>query len=159
MRQLPEHGSCFICGSENPKGLGIRWHAGEDGSISTEVTLAMTEQGPPGHAHGGALAAILDEIMGTAAWQAGYMVMAANLNIDFRQPVPLGVPLQVTGSVTGQEGRKVYTRADIRLPNGQVATVGKGLFVEAKQMFASPEESEFVRWLPDSNQDDSQADR
>jgi acyl-coenzyme A thioesterase PaaI-like protein len=119
--------------------------------------LALTEQGPPGHAHGGALAAILDEIMGTAAWQAGHMVMAANLNIDFRYPVPLGVPLQVTSIVTGQDGRKISARADIRLPDGQIATVGKGLFVEAKQMFASPEESEFVKWLPNSNQEDSQA--
>ena len=149
MKLLPEHGLCFICGSENPKGLGIRWHVVEDGSITTEVTLKLSEQGPPGHAHGGVLAAILDEIMGTAAWRAGYMVMAANLNIDFRLPVPLGVPLSVKGMVTGQERRKVYTLAHIRLPDGQIATVGKGLFVEAKEMFASSEDSGFVKWLPD----------
>lgn len=148
MKQLPEHGPCFICGSENPKGLGIRWYVGDDGSITTKVTLELSEQGPPGHAHGGALAAILDEIMGTAAWHAGFMVLAANLNVDFRLPVPLGVPLTVVGMVTGQEGRKVYTQADIRLPDGQVATAGKGLFVEARQMFVSDEDSEFVKWLP-----------
>ena len=25
--ELPEHGSCFICGSQNPKGLGLVWYA------------------------------------------------------------------------------------------------------------------------------------
>jgi len=145
MKQLPEHGSCFICGTENLKGLGIRWQAREDGSIYTEVALSFSEQGPPGHAHGGALAAILDEIMGTAAWYNGHMVLAANLNVDYLRPVPLGIPLQVTGNVTQHEDRKVYTHAEIRLPGGQIATVGKGLFIEAKQLFTEPQVSEFVK--------------
>lgn len=135
MKQLPEHGSCFVCGSENPKGLGVRWYAREDNSIVTKIELTEAEQGPPGHAHGGVLAALLDEVMGTAVWHAGHMVLAANLNIDFRRPVPLGVPLVVTGMVSDRDGRKLFARGEISLPDGTIAAVGKGLFIEASELF------------------------
>ncbi len=148
MKLLPEHGPCFICGSENPKNLGVRWYARDDGHIFTEVVLTESEQGPPGHAHGGALAALLDEIMGTAAWHAGHMVLAANLNVDFRRPAPLGVPLQVTAVVTDKDGRKVFTRGKICLPDGTVATVGKGLYIEAEELFRQAGKSDFLKMLP-----------
>lgn len=148
MKQLPEHGMCFICGSENPNGLGLRWYVGDDGLIHTSFTLTSAQQGPPGHAHGGVLAAILDEIMGTAAWHGGHMVLAANLNIDFRLPVPLGIPLTATGSISHQDGRKVFTRGEIKLPDQNVATVGKGLFIEDKKLFIDRDGSEFLKWLP-----------
>lgn len=149
MTRLPEHGHCFVCGTDNSKGLGIRWFADEEGTITTEVTLTISEQGPPGHAHGGALAAILDEIMGTAAWHAGFMVLAANINIDFRLPVPLGVELKVQGVVTGHDGRKVFTRSELYLPDCRIAVIGKGIFVEAKNLFTKPGTSEFDKLLPD----------
>jgi len=148
MKPLPEHGECFICGSANQNGLGLRWYASEDGLIHTSFTLSSSEQGPPGHAHGGVLAAILDEIMGTAAWHAGFMVLAANINIDFRLPVPLGVPLTATGGVSRQEGRKVFTHGEIKFPDNIIATVGTGLFIEDKKLFSDPEVSDFLKWLP-----------
>src|SRR5688572_18388978 len=43
--------------------------------------------GPPGHAHGGSVAAALDEAMGAAAWWAGYPSVAARLTVDFRRMV------------------------------------------------------------------------
>jgi acyl-coenzyme A thioesterase PaaI-like protein len=148
MRELPEHGYCFVCGSENEKGLGVRWFANDDGHIFTDVILTQSEQGPPGHAHGGVIAAILDEIMGTAAWNSGHMVLAANLNVDFRLPVPLNIPLQVQGLVTGHEGRKVFTRSELLLPDGQIAAVGKGIFVKSDHLFTKPGKTDFIKWLP-----------
>ncbi len=148
MKKLPEHGSCFVCGSENPKGLGVRWYAREDNSIFTEIELTEAEQGPPGHAHGGVLAALLDEVMGTAVWYAGFMVLAANLNVDFRRPVPLGVPLVVTGTVSDRDGRKLFARGEISLPDGTKAAVGKGLFIEASDLFTQQEgSSDFLKML------------
>ncbi len=136
MKPLPEHGYCFVCGTENPKSIGLRWYANDDGAIHSEVSLTITEQGPPGYAHGGASAAILDEAMGSAAWYAGYQVLAVNLNINYRRPVPLNVPVQVTAMVVKQEGRKVTTRGELRLPDGEIAVESSGLFVEANHIFA-----------------------
>lgn len=149
MKQLPEHGPCFVCGTENPQSMGVRWFIQEDGSIYGEVTLDIHQQGPPRHGHGGASAALLDEAMGCAVWAAGHMVLAANLNVDFRRPVPLGVPLKIMALVVDKSGRKVYTRAEIVLPDGQVAVKSTGLFVEAPQLFTAMA-NEFTGLLPDA---------
>ena len=148
MKQLPEHGPCFVCGSENPKGLGVHWFVDDDGSIFTEVTLTEAQQGPPKHAHGGALSALLDEIMGTACWHSGHMVLAANLSVDFRRPVPLGVPVEVRARVTDKQGRKVFTSGEIRLPDGELATSARGIFIESSHLFTEPDVSQFTKWLP-----------
>lgn len=111
MEKLPEHGMCFVCGTENPNSIGVQWHVREDKSIFGEITLNDKQQGPPGHVHGGASAALLDEAMGAAVWQAGYMVMAVNLNVNYRRPLPLGVPVQVTAFSTKKMVAKCTQRA------------------------------------------------
>ena len=40
-------------------------------------------EGPPGHAHGGSMAAVLDEAMGAAAWMEGHLVVAVRLATSF----------------------------------------------------------------------------
>jgi acyl-coenzyme A thioesterase PaaI-like protein len=135
LKQLPEHGSCFVCGSENPHNLGIHWYVDEKGVVSSEFTLTLAQQGPPDHAHGGALAAVLDEVMGAAVWQAGYTVAAANLNINYRKPVPLGQPLSTKGYITRRNGRKLYAHGEIYLLDGTVAVAGRGLYIIASQLF------------------------
>ncbi len=135
IRTLPEHGWCFICGSTNPHSLNVRWNLLEDRSILAEVTLTLAQQGPPGYAHGGASAALLDEAMGTAVWAAGHQVVAVNLEVAYQKPVPLDQSIQVTGQVGEKEGRAVHARAEIRLRDGSLAVAGHGVYVEAPQFF------------------------
>ena len=135
LKPLPEHGSCFVCGTVNPHSIGIRWFVQSDNSIYGEVVLGLAQQGPPGAAHGGATAALLDEAMGAAAWQAEYRVAAVNLNIDYLQPVPLDQKISVTGTVSLAHENKVRTFGQIRLENGEVAVVGKGIYVKADHLF------------------------
>jgi acyl-coenzyme A thioesterase PaaI-like protein len=77
MDPIPEHGPCFVCGTQNPHSMGVTWWARDDGAVVTEVALTESQQGPPGYAHGGASAALLDEAMGAAVWRAGYTVVAS----------------------------------------------------------------------------------
>jgi uncharacterized protein (TIGR00369 family) len=126
---------CFVCGKDNPHGIGAQWYLRDDGTLYTEIKLTEHQQGPPGYAHGGASAALLDEAMGLCVWGAGYQVVAANLNVDFLKPVPLGVELKITARVNGQEGRVVQTTGEIVLPDGEVAVEGKGIFVENSKWF------------------------
>jgi acyl-coenzyme A thioesterase PaaI-like protein len=135
LKQLPEHGSCFICGSENPHNLGLHWYVNEKGEVSSEFALTLAQQGPPGHAHGGLSAAVLDEVMGAAVWQAGYTVAAAKIEINYRKPVPLGQCLKTRGYVTRRNGRKIYARGEICLPDGTLLVAGKGLFIFAPHLF------------------------
>jgi acyl-coenzyme A thioesterase PaaI-like protein len=136
VEEFPGHGLCFVCGSENPHGIGIRWYAKEDNSIFAEIALNKYQQGAPGIAHGGATAAILDEGMGFAAWQAGHRVLAKKIEIIYHRPVPLGVNIQINGEVAEEDGRKIYTHGEIRLPDGEIAVEGRGLYVEAGQVLS-----------------------
>src|SRR5258708_1464459 len=65
--------------------------------------------GPPGHAHGGSMAAVLDEAMGAAAWMAGHKVVAVQLDTSFRRMLPLGTDAWLEAWVERAEERKVWT--------------------------------------------------
>lgn len=116
--------------------LGVDFYCEPDGRVIGTGRLNQEQEGPPGYSHGGVLSALLDEAMGAAAWLAGHPVLAANLNIDFRRPVPLGVEIKVIGRADSVEGRKIYTSGIIYLPGESIAAEGKGLFVVAPDLFS-----------------------
>ncbi len=134
MKQLPEHGSCFVCGTSNPRSIGLTWFQKEDGEIFSEFTFDLGHQGPPEHVHGGASAAVLDEAMGAAVWRAGHAVVAVNLEINYRLPVPLGQKVSVTARVHEVHARKILTTGEIILADGSVAVTGRGIYVPAPHL-------------------------
>ena len=121
-------GSRFMYGPR-PGGFGAQFYLEADGSVTGAITLHLEKEGPPGHAHGGSLATLLDEVMGNAAWFTAGMVLAANLNINYKQPVPLDTTLTLRGWVERIEGRKTHTLGELRLPDGSIAVTGSGLFI------------------------------
>ncbi len=112
----------------------MTWFMRDDRIVFGEIVLTEHQQGPPGYVHGGASAALLDEAMGMAVWAAGYRVVAVNLNVDFSHPVPLGVKIAISARVIGQEGRAIHASGEIALPDGQIAVVSKGVYVEAPHL-------------------------
>lgn len=135
MKPISEHGPCYICGTENPHSVGLTWYAKEDGSIFSEFTLTIKQQGPLGHIHGGASAAVLDEVIGVAIWRAGYNVAVVNMDINFRQAIPVNSTVTVEARMTKKEGRKVFGTGEIYLPDGSVAVSCTGIYVEAPHLF------------------------
>ena len=73
--------------------------------------------------------------MGAADWQAGHMVAAAKIEVNYRKPVPLGQLVSTKGYITRRSGRKLYAHGEIYLPDGTVAVTGKGLYIIAPQLF------------------------
>ncbi len=56
---------CFGCGKDNAEGMHLSFFFDEEKMQSvSHFKLANRYQGPPGHAHGGIIAVILDEAMG-----------------------------------------------------------------------------------------------
>ncbi|HEX6288215.1 MAG TPA: PaaI family thioesterase [Herpetosiphonaceae bacterium] len=135
MRKLLEHGPCFICGTSNPDSMGVTWWADAAGCIHTTITLSVAQQGPPGYVHGGASAALLDEVMGMAVWNAGYQVASVNLECEYRRPLPLGTELHVMGEIVEKTGSAIRARGTITLPDGTQAVIGRGIYVEAPHLF------------------------
>lgn len=134
-RQLPYHGWCFVCGKENPHSIGLTMFVDEQGVLTSEFTLNETHQGPPGHTHGGASAAILDEVMGLVVWAAGHQVVAASIHIQYHKPLPLHQPLLAVARITQVEKRKIFSTGEIRLAGSTIAVSGSGVYVIAPHLF------------------------
>src|SRR3990172_606667 len=134
-RQLPYHGWCFVCGHDNPHSIGLTWWVDDNGILTSEFALNEAQQGPPGHAHGGASAALLDEAMGLVVWAAGHKVAAVNLEINYHKPLPLHLPLTLEARITQTDERKIFSTGEIKLADGSVAVSGRGIYVVAPQLF------------------------
>ncbi|KAG9480861.1 hypothetical protein GDO78_010239 [Eleutherodactylus coqui] len=89
-------------------------------------------EGPPGYAHGGCIATIIDSTAGAGAVYTCGSVMTANLNITYFKPVPLGCTLFVDSHVDKIEGRKVYSSCHIQSYDGVILHAeASALFIKA----------------------------
>ncbi len=86
------------------------------------VTLNEAHSGPPHRAHGGVVAAILDEVLGTAATRAGATGLTAGINIRYRAGTPLHTLLEVTARYSRTEGRKHIATGELRAGDTICAT-------------------------------------
>ena len=127
----------IIHGSKLMEVWGVQFYALEAGGVAADTVVKELQQGPPGYAHGGVLASLLDEAMGAACWLSGGRTVSAHLDFDYKRPVPLGVAIHITAQVERREGRKLFTIGSIHLEEGSLAVSGSGIFVDAPQLLGS----------------------
>lgn len=120
---------CFGCGLENPSGLRLRFFTAEDSTIVCHPRLARRFAGPPGHAHGGIIAALLDEAMSKANRVRGVVAMTRQMSVEYLRPVPLGARLTLTARHLSAHGRQHRCEARITDAAGQVLATGAALFI------------------------------
>ena len=100
---------CFVCGLANRHGLKVRFfRQGENAALAT-CDPPETFMGYHGFLHGGVSAALLDEVMIKAVLASGRLVVTGRMSIQYRQPVPLGLKLQLRGSISSHKGRLFHT--------------------------------------------------
>lgn len=132
---------CYGCGRLNEHGLQLNSYW--DG----EETVAIFHPKPyhiaiPGYVYGGLIASLIDcHATGTAAAAAyrqegrgmhtepSLRFVTASLHVEYVRPTPLGVPLEIRGSVQEIKGRKVVVRATVSA-NGEVCAEGKVVAVQ-----------------------------
>lgn len=120
----------FVSGDPNGDRLRVAYfQRSSDGRLFARAWFGRGAEGPPGYAHGGSVAAVLDEAMGAAAWAAGQPSLAARIEVDFKAMVPLGTDANVEMAVEKVEGRKITTRARLLDADGRVLAESAGLFV------------------------------
>lgn len=144
---LPEHSPwCFGCAPGSDAGLGLRLHAAGSDTLIGRFQITDRHQGAPGLAHGGVLAALMDELLGSVNGLLGTPAVTARLEIDFVRPVPVGAVLHLSAQLVAVDGRKVTTEGEGRLdsPTGPVAVHADALFIrvpaEHFQRHAAPGE-------------------
>lgn len=97
----------FVSGDPEGDRFRIRYFRDTDQHLHARIWFGPETGGPPGHAHGGAIAAVMDEALGLAAWAAGYPVVVGNINVSFRNLLPLQKVVTLESEVVSAEGRKV----------------------------------------------------
>jgi uncharacterized protein (TIGR00369 family) len=120
---------CFGCGLDNPSGLRLRFFTDADHNIVCRLRLAPRFAGPPGHAHGGIIATLLDEAMSKANRARGILAMTRALDVQYLRPVPLGRPLVLTARHAGAAGRRQHTEAALTDSAGRTLATAKAVFV------------------------------
>lgn len=129
LRPLPSHYEhCFGCGRAHPTGLHLRMSGG---GLRVEGSFLVTEhhQGAPGLAHGGVVAAAVDEAMGYLLWLLATPAVTVHLEVDYRRPVPVGTRLRLEGEVERVEERKIFARMTGTV-DGEVAVESRALFLK-----------------------------
>jgi len=103
----------FVSGDPEGNRFRIRYYRDSEQQLKARIWFGPETEGPPGHAHGGSMAAVLDEVLGLAAWAAGYPIVVGNLNVSFRNLLPLQQVVTVESRVISAEGRKVMVHGRI----------------------------------------------
>jgi len=108
----------FVSGEPDGNRFRVRYYRNEEQQLRARIWFGPETGGPPGHAHGGAIAAVLDEVLGLAAWVAGYRVVVGNLNVSFRNLLPLERVITVESRILSIEGRKLMVHG--RILSGEI---------------------------------------
>lgn len=104
---------CFGCGPGHPTGLRVRWFRTDEG-VASPVWIEKQYEGPPGGAHGGIVAAFLDEILGGAAFGAtGRPAVTGELTVRYRRPVPTEHAIVGRGRLVTDHGRYVDVEGEL----------------------------------------------
>ncbi|HUO61542.1 MAG TPA: PaaI family thioesterase [Candidatus Acidoferrales bacterium] len=130
---------CFGCGQGNPDGLRLRFELAPSGrSFVCRFRLGPRWVGPPGHAHGGVIATILDEAMGKANKLRQVIALTREMTVEYLRPVPLKQWLTVEGRTRAVRGRTQHNVAEIRDENGEILARSRAKFIaiDAEKMFA-----------------------
>ena len=115
MNQQYNSASCFACGLENPSGLRLRFCDNGRDQVCTHFTIDHPHAGYPGMAHGGIVAAILDEVGGRTVMinNPNRFFVTAHMDVRFRQPVPVGIPLDAVGRLLTHRASRTHAHAEI----------------------------------------------
>jgi uncharacterized protein (TIGR00369 family) len=121
---------CFACGKDNPQGMRLKFFFDEGHHRAwCKIKLPRKYQGPPGHAHGGIIATLLDEAMGKVNKLRSVVALTSSMAIEYVKPVPLGKTLLVEGTERDVQGRRHFNAAEIRDEAGQVLARSQGVFI------------------------------
>ncbi|MBI2015391.1 MAG: PaaI family thioesterase [Candidatus Rokubacteria bacterium] len=123
---------CFGCGPGHPTGLRVRCFKTDEG-VLVPILIPRRYEGPPGVAHGGIVAAYLDETLAGAVVRAtGRVAVTGELTIRYVKPAPLETPLLGAGRLVAAHERYLDVEGRLEaLAGGEVLATARGRFFHA----------------------------
>lgn len=141
---VPEHGEgerrqlfadSIVSGGANPMGLGAwLWRDGDHAVM--EATLGKAFEGAPQRAHGGIVAALIDETMGLVLAIHEALAFTVQLDITYLAPTPINETIYARAWLERKEGRKMFMRAEV--------TSGATTIAEASSLFIEVDPTKFL---------------
>lgn len=105
--------------------------------LGETIILASLGSGLNGHSgivHGGFTAMLIDEASGLAnMYHNDAHTFTANLNVNYRKPIPAPSVVLCRASITKTEGRKRFVRCTVEGPAGIIYADSVALFLEFKE--------------------------
>ena len=117
-----------LIGRSNPLSPPIEMSSDPDGTVYGRVTFGSAYEGPPASVHGGYVAAAFDEVLGYAETFSDHPGMTGTLNVVYRRPTPLHVPLLFTAKIDRVEGRKIFVAGTLHAGE-ELCAEATGIFV------------------------------
>ena len=129
---------CFGCGGANDSGMKLTFELDEESRRATgKFVLGTRYGGGAGFAHGGVIAILLDEAMGKISKLSDERAVTAELNIEYRKPVPVDAEIVVSGWQEEEKGRNRFRVGEIHDAQGNLLARGRGRFVVVGQPVAA----------------------
>lgn len=127
---LPPHWpTCLGCGPDNSHGFHLQVRR-EGDDVVAEHAFAEHHSGAPGIAHGGAVATVVDDVLGFVLFVVRIAGVTRHLEVDYLKPVLIGVPYVIRARVESRDGRKLWLSCACTAPDGTVTFTAKALFLE-----------------------------
>lgn len=112
--QLPyHHPGCYGCGPENAAGLQLVAYAAEPEAVTAHHTFEQRFEGAPGVVHGGATAAVFDDLFGRLLVRVLVMAVTTELSVDYLRAVHVDEPCELRAELVDRTERDVLMRATL----------------------------------------------
>jgi acyl-coenzyme A thioesterase PaaI-like protein len=129
---LRHHDLCFGCGQANLFGLQLELEPTADGGVEGRFFVKQDHQGPPGYAHGGVMAAALDEAMALLLFERGTFAVTGRLELDLLAPAPVGTFVQLSARLESEAERTLELSAEATGEDEGRLAAARGTFVRAR---------------------------
>ncbi|MBW8758391.1 MAG: PaaI family thioesterase [Burkholderiales bacterium] len=139
---------CYGCGSLNTHGHRIRTHWDGDETV-TRFTPLPFHTAVPGFVYGGLIASLVDCHSTGSAAAAMYRsqgremdslpalrFVTGSLQVNYLKPTPLGVELELRGTIEEIKGRKVVVETTV-LAGGVATATGRVVAVQMPENFGT----------------------
>ena len=124
----PLYPTCLGCGADAPEGYHLQVRR-EGDDVVAEHVFEERHSGAPGIAHGGAVATVVDDVLGYLLYVVKAPGVTRRLEVDYLKPVLTGVRYVVRGRLDKRDGRKLWVSCACTDPGAVVAFRATGLFV------------------------------
>lgn len=153
---LPQPNSrhCFVCSLENEYGLKLRFFTQNAGRVVADYIIPECYQGYPGVAHGGVVAAMLDEAASrslimkdpNSSSNESRFMFTARLEIKYRRNVPVGKPIKIVGETVKDKGRTALAKAYLYDPEGSLLAEAEAVLIDIPEGFLTPGDPDELGW-------------